>query len=152
MICSTRPLRLAAFTLAIVFGSAAVAAHAQSPLASLHVPAQANRIPANPDFGSADAAHGPPAGMGHCVESSFIAVGRSRARPAHITIVLARDPAVQASFEQFLAAQQSPGNPLYHQWLTPQQVGTLFGTLRLRFGSRDGMVDFAGSYCGIRRA
>jgi pseudomonalisin len=45
----------------------------------------------------------------------------------HIALILRRDPAVQAAFEQLLADQQNPASLLYHQWLTPQQVGSLFG-------------------------
>jgi len=49
------------------------------------------------------------------------------AAPLRISVVLQRDPAVQAAFEKLLADQQTPGSPLYHQWLTPQQIGDLFG-------------------------
>jgi pseudomonalisin len=48
-------------------------------------------------------------------------------RPLHLTLVLRRAPAVQAAFEQLLADQQTPGSPRYHQWLTPAQVGALYG-------------------------
>jgi hypothetical protein len=44
-----------------------------------------------------------------------------------LNVVLARDPAVQAAFTQFLADQQNRQSPYYHQWLTPQQIGELFG-------------------------
>jgi subtilase family serine protease len=47
--------------------------------------------------------------------------------PISVSLVLNRDPSVEAAFDQFLADQQTPGSPLYHQWLTPQQVGSLFG-------------------------
>ena len=46
---------------------------------------------------------------------------------AHLTMVLSRSPAVEAAFEQLLADQVNPSSPRYHQWLTPEQVGTLYG-------------------------
>ena len=45
----------------------------------------------------------------------------------NVTVVLKRDAATQAAFEQLLAEQQTPGSALYHQWLTPAQVGSMFG-------------------------
>ncbi|MDE1160455.1 MAG: protease pro-enzyme activation domain-containing protein [Acidobacteriaceae bacterium] len=45
----------------------------------------------------------------------------------HLTVVLSRSADVQAAFEQLLADQANPSSPRYHQWLTPQQVGTLYG-------------------------
>ncbi len=47
--------------------------------------------------------------------------------PLEVTVVLKRDAATQAAFEQLLQAQQTPGSALYHQWLTPAQVGSMFG-------------------------
>src|SRR5882757_8466516 len=44
-----------------------------------------------------------------------------------LTFVLSRSPELQAAFTQLLADQQNPASPRYHQWLTPQQVGTLYG-------------------------
>lgn len=45
----------------------------------------------------------------------------------HIAVVLSRDPAAETAFEQFRAEQQRPGSQFYHQWLTPGQVGQIFG-------------------------
>src|ERR1700761_3140423 len=45
----------------------------------------------------------------------------------HLSIILGRDTASEAAFSQLLADQQNPASPLYHQWLTPQQVGQLYG-------------------------
>jgi subtilase family serine protease len=45
----------------------------------------------------------------------------------HLTFVLSRAPQLQAGFTQLLADQQDPASPRYHQWLTPQQVGELYG-------------------------
>jgi len=47
--------------------------------------------------------------------------------PLHLTFVLARAPEQQAAFTQLLADQQDPASPRYHQWLTPQQAGDLYG-------------------------
>jgi subtilase family serine protease len=47
--------------------------------------------------------------------------------PLEVTVVLKRDATTQAAFETLLEAQQTPGSALYHQWLTPAQVGQTFG-------------------------
>jgi subtilase family serine protease len=44
-----------------------------------------------------------------------------------LILVLSRDPAQQAAFEQFVASQYDSSSPNFHQWLTPQQVGENFG-------------------------
>jgi len=45
----------------------------------------------------------------------------------HLTFVFSRAPEQQAAFDQLLADQQNPASPRYHQWLTPQQSGELYG-------------------------
>lgn len=45
----------------------------------------------------------------------------------HVSVLLRRDPAAESAFRQLVANQQNPISPLYHQWLTPQQVGELYG-------------------------
>jgi pseudomonalisin len=40
-----------------------------------------------------------------------------------VSLVLSRGE----GFERLLAEQQDPGSALYHQWLTPEQVGAMFG-------------------------
>jgi hypothetical protein len=116
-------LRFATLTLAIVCGFTSL--HAQSPLASLRPAAQINRVAPNADLGPQTQLTGHIPGW----VSNGVAASQTVNLNANLelTIVLQRDPAVQAAFTQFLADQQTPGNPLYHQWLTPQQVGTLFG-------------------------
>ncbi len=42
-------------------------------------------------------------------------------------LVLSRDAAQQAAFEQFVASQYDANSANYHQWLTPEQVGANFG-------------------------
>jgi subtilase family serine protease len=49
-----------------------------------------------------------------------------RAR-VHVSVVLSRDASAQAAFDQVVANQQNPNSPLFHQWLTAQQVGELYG-------------------------
>src|SRR6185503_16005588 len=51
--------------------------------------------------------------------------------PLTLTVHLARSPEKQQAFDDTLRAQYTPGSPLYHQWLTPQDIG-------LRFGADDG--------------
>ncbi|HEY1812948.1 MAG TPA: S53 family peptidase [Kofleriaceae bacterium] len=45
----------------------------------------------------------------------------------HLSVRLVRSPEKQAAFSALLAAQQTPGSPYYHQWLTPAQIGQRFG-------------------------
>ena len=47
--------------------------------------------------------------------------------PMRLTFVLARSSERQAAFEQMLADQERPASKHYHQWLTPQQIGALYG-------------------------
>jgi subtilase family serine protease len=44
-----------------------------------------------------------------------------------LTLVLTRSTARQAAFNQLLADQQNPSSPNFHHWLTPQQIGALYG-------------------------
>src|SRR5450631_4320487 len=44
-----------------------------------------------------------------------------------ITLVLRQTPAQQADLERLLTAQQDPGSPDYHRWLTPEQYADRFG-------------------------
>jgi pseudomonalisin len=50
--------------------------------------------------------------------------------PVHLTLLLQRAPQVQAAFDQMLTDQQNPASPLYHHWLTPAQIGTLYGPMQ----------------------
>jgi subtilase family serine protease len=45
----------------------------------------------------------------------------------HLALLLARPPAVEAVFQQLLLDQHNPSSPRFHQWLTPQQTGELYG-------------------------
>jgi hypothetical protein len=44
-----------------------------------------------------------------------------------MVLVLKPDPAQQNALEALLDAQQDPDSPFYHQWLTPEHFGELFG-------------------------
>ena len=44
-----------------------------------------------------------------------------------VTVVLRRDSATQTAFEKLLSDQQNPASLLYHHWLTPAQLGSMFG-------------------------
>ncbi len=45
----------------------------------------------------------------------------------HLDIILKRPAAQQAAFDTVLAAQQNRKSPLFHAWLTPTQIGSLYG-------------------------
>ena len=44
-----------------------------------------------------------------------------------VVLTLHSDPAQQTELESFLAEQQDPSSPHFHEWLTPQQFGERFG-------------------------
>ncbi len=44
-----------------------------------------------------------------------------------LILVLSRDAAQQAAFEQFVASQYDANSPNFHHWLTPEQVGQNYG-------------------------
>jgi uncharacterized protein (TIGR03437 family) len=44
-----------------------------------------------------------------------------------MTLVLKQSPAQQVAFAQLLQAQQTPGSPDYHNWITPEQYADRFG-------------------------
>jgi len=45
----------------------------------------------------------------------------------HVRLVLQRSAAQQAALDQYLAELQDKSSPNYHQWLTPEQFGKLYG-------------------------
>ncbi len=45
----------------------------------------------------------------------------------HIQLVLRRTPERQAAFDSMVQALNQPGSPSFHQWLTPDEVGSAFG-------------------------
>jgi hypothetical protein len=111
---------------AILFISVLSAQTRPGVIAALQPVKQADRIAGNPDFGQLTRlSEQPPAWVRAGNQTSERAVDLGAT--IHISVVLRRDAAAQASFEQFLANQQNLRSPLHHQWLTPQQVGQLFG-------------------------
>jgi pseudomonalisin len=48
----------------------------------------------------------------------------------HMILVLRPDPRRQAELASLLAAQQDPGSPQFHQWLTPSDFENQFGASR----------------------
>ncbi len=44
-----------------------------------------------------------------------------------MVLLLKRSPAAQASFDQLANDQQDPHSPMFHHWLTPEQIGQQFG-------------------------
>jgi pseudomonalisin len=105
---------------------AAQATAASSPIAALRPIAQADRVAHSADFG-------PKTQLTGHIPDWVTAANQVASQPVdltapmHVTVVLHRDPAVEAAFTQLLADQQNPSSPLYHQWLKPRQVGQLFG-------------------------
>jgi uncharacterized protein (TIGR03437 family) len=56
---------------------------------------------------------------------------RGRVSPAlqlsYVTLMLAQSASQQASLDQLLSEQQTPGSPNYHRWITPEEYGQRFG-------------------------
>ena len=61
-----------------------------------------------------------------------------------MTLVLARSAAQKAALEQLLADQQNPNSPLYHHWLTPQEMGDRFGLSESDLDSLTGWLESNG--------
>jgi pseudomonalisin len=61
-----------------------------------------------------------------------------------LTFVLSRSPERQAAFTQLLADQQNPASSSYHRWLTPQQIGTLYGPTQHDLDTLTGWLATAG--------
>ena len=95
-------------------------------VAGLQPVGQADRIPANPDFG-------PVAPLEQRLpewaraQNQIAGKGVDLSAPLHIAVILSRDASAQAAFDQLVANQQNPNSAFYRQWLTPQQVGQFFG-------------------------
>ena len=97
-------------------------------LRCLHVYAQA---PQQSDRVTGDVSRGPRVRLAGHVPAWATAAADAGvvvpATPLRLTFVLTRAADRQAAFEQLLADQQKPDLPSYHQWLTPQQAGDLYG-------------------------
>jgi len=52
----------------------------------------------------------------------------SESSPApHLLLLLNRPPAREAALQQLLRDEHTPASPQYHRWLTPAQIGALYG-------------------------
>ena len=120
---------LCALILAVSGGVFASSLSAQTPsdaIARLQPAKQADRISPNADYASLVALQ--QILPGWAKQSNQIAdQAASLARPIHVSVLLSRDTAAESAFDQLVANQQNTMSPLYHQWLTPQQVGELYG-------------------------
>jgi pseudomonalisin len=112
--------------LAILSSSGLLAQTRSGGIAVMQPVPQSDRIAADADLGPQTKLSGTiPAWVRAGSQTAGRAVDVSAM--IHVSVVLRRDAAVQASFEQLLANQQNPNSPGYHQWLSPQQVGQVFG-------------------------
>ena len=96
-----------------------------SAVAALRPIAQANRVSPQANLSQQTQLTGHLPGWVTADRQTTAAVDLSA--PMRLSIILRRDPTVEAAFEKLIADQQNPGSPLYHQWLTPQQIGNLYG-------------------------
>ncbi len=108
------------------------AALATLPLAAQSPAANPDRVAANPDRVAANPDLRATARLtGHVPRWAATADADSApvpdATPLRLTVVLARSATLQAAFTQLLADQQNSASPSFHHWLTPQQVGDLYG-------------------------
>jgi pseudomonalisin len=118
------PLFLAVLVSTLCLPLAAQTAPGSAAAALQPIP-QANRVPAQANFTQQTQLAGHLPGWVTADRQTAAAVDLSA--PMHISIVLRRDPTVQVAFEKLLANQQNPASSLYHHWLTPQQIGDLYG-------------------------
>jgi pseudomonalisin len=95
-------------------------------VAGLQPVKQADRVPANPDFGPLTSLS-EKLPLWVKTENQSAEQRIDLGTTIHISVVLSRDTATETAFEQLLADQQNSSSPLYHQWLTPQQVGVVYG-------------------------
>jgi len=115
--------------LAVLFSTLCLPLVAQtvqgSAVAALRPIAQANRVSPQANLSQQTQLTGHIPGWVTADRQTTAAVDLSA--PMRISVVLRRDPTVEAAFEKLIADQQNPGSPLYHQWLAPQQIGNLYG-------------------------
>ena len=117
-------LAAAVLTVTSPSGAQSRTEEASQALAALR-PMPARRVAANPDFSAKVRLGGHLPGWVRAENTAAAGVPMSAA--LQVTVALKRDAGTQAAFEQLLAEQQRPGSALYRQWLTPAQVGSMFG-------------------------
>jgi Pro-kumamolisin, activation domain/Bacterial Ig-like domain (group 3) len=70
-----------------------------------------------------------------------------------VTVVFSRSQAQEAALQALLTAQQTPGSPQYHQWLTPDQFGTQFGVADSDIAKVEGWLQQQGfTVSGVSRS
>ena len=116
---------MAAAVLTVVPCSGAQSTPSANASAALRPKTLVRRVAANPDLNPRVQLGGQLPGWVRAENAAAATVPVSA--PLNVTVVLKRDAATQAAFEQLLGEQQTPGSALYHQWLTPAQVGSMFG-------------------------
>src|SRR5579875_604482 len=85
---------------------------------------QQDRVVSRPDAAVSSVLHGHvppwavPANDGGEIDS---------AAPLRLSFTLTRSAERQQAFAQLLEDQQNPNSARYHQWLTPEQVGAIYG-------------------------
>ena len=103
----------------------------QPPLSSRSSPPSPSRPKPSPTASSLPKASPPaPPSPATCLPGPHPPPTREPSAPdtlLRLTFTLTRSPGRQAAFTQLLADQQNQASPLYHQWLTPQQVGDRYG-------------------------
>ncbi len=107
--CIRRPLSFAALFL--------------SPLAALAV-SPPNRIASVDNSSRGAVAHNV---AGRTKAAADLGQAPSGRRMEGITLFFSRTAAQQTALDQLMVAQQTPGSPQYHKWLTPTQFGQQFG-------------------------
>jgi pseudomonalisin len=85
---------------------------------------QADRVAARPEFTPSVRLAGHLPRWANAANDAGPVAGETN---LHLTFVLSRAPEQEAAFMQLLADQQDPASARYHQWLTPQQAGDLYG-------------------------
>ena len=94
---------------------------AQSPLVAVH---HADRVGPQPERSSLTRLKGHvPAWASAANDTGAVADDTS----LHLTFILARDAESEAAFTQLLADQQDTASARFHQWLTPGEIGDLYG-------------------------
>jgi subtilase family serine protease len=86
---------------------------------------------------------------------SAIDTGRmsASAKLEGVTVVFSRSQAQEAALQALLTAQQTPGSPQYHQWLTPDQFAAQFGMADSDIAKVEGWLQQQGfSVTGVSRS
>ena len=112
--------------LALTAAATLALAAAQPPLADAQTTAasQADRVAGSVNSGLRAQIPGHvPAWASASADSGPVASSES----IHLLFGITRSAAVQAAFDQLVLDQQTPGSPRYQQWLTPAQIGQLYG-------------------------